>query len=49
MQSMAVKQNIDSVTSLHPMYPREHCGVTMGRLLGLVTGAPLVVGGPRQF
>ena len=25
------------------------CGVTMGWLLRLVTGAPLVVGGPRQF
>ena len=24
-------------------------GVTMGWLLRLVTGAPLVVGGPRQF
>ena len=35
---------IDSVTSLHPI-----SGVTMGWLLRLVTGAPLVVGGPRQF
>ena len=26
-----------------------HSGVTMGWLLRLVTGGPLVVGGPRQF
>ena len=27
----------------------EHSGVTMGRLLRLVTGGPLVVGGPDSF
>jgi len=38
---------IDSVTSLRPVHL--FSGVTMGWLLRLVTGARLVVGGPRQF